>query len=74
MPIINGSGEFLKESPIGIAIRIPNIVDADPMIEAARPAICPIGCIASAFKFPIIRPIIKNTQSCQTKYNENGIR
>ena len=66
-PKIKGSGVSVKDSPIGIDKQTPNIVDTDPIIEAASPAIWPIGCIAKAFKFPIIKPIIKKILSCQRK-------
>ena len=70
---ISGVGVPLKERPMGIASITPSIVDSDPIIEAASPAICPIGCIANAFRFPIISPIIKNTLDCHMKYKGKGI-
>jgi len=70
---ISGVGVPLKERPMGIASITPSIVDSDPIIEAASPAICPIGCIANAFRFPIIDPIIKNALDCHMKYKRKEI-
>ena len=45
--------------PIKVLIGTAIIVEINPVIAAPIPAICPIGCIARALKFPNRKPIEK---------------
>lgn len=56
--------------PINVLIGTAIIVEINPVIAAPIPAICPIGCIAKALKFPNRNPIEKN---CKKK-NVNTIK
>ena len=58
-PNKTGTALPLKANPIGIAIKIPNIVADAPIIADAIPAISPIGSMAKAFKLPKYKPFKK---------------
>ena len=62
-----GSGVPLKASPTGTAINTEMTVETDPAIDAAMPAMCPIGSIARALRFPSEKPSMKKIEVDQRK-------
>ena len=50
--IIKGNPVPLNIMPTGIAIRTLITVEVEPMIDAAKPAMCPTGSIAKEFRLP----------------------
>ena len=69
-PINKGNTESVTKLPIQLAIGTAITVEMNPFIAAPIPAICPIGCIAKALKFPNRKPIAKN---CIAKKPTNTI-
>ena len=68
------------EKPVAIGINVPSYIcpinvpivmdiidETQPVIAAAIPAICPIGSIASAFRFPKVNPKQKNKTAAYPK-------
>ena len=56
VPRANGRGVPLKAKPMGMAMITAPTVEVAVMIEAADPAMWPMGSIASALRLPIVRP------------------
>ena len=67
-PINKGSVVSNTKRPIYVLIGTAIRVAINPVIAAPIPAICPIGSMASALKFPNKKPMAKN---CAAKNNNN---
>ena len=59
-PIKRGKAVFVTDFPINVLIGTAIMVEINPVIAEATPAICPTGSMARALKFPNRKPIAKN--------------
>ena len=67
IPAVAGSGVPSKARLTGTARATEKTVEGAVTMDAARPAMCPTGSRAIAFRLPIPNPAIKNTEIIHVK-------